>query len=134
MEIFNPFQIFTLEDTLRIAIALVILAGGFISILYVIWWGFLMILSGGNEEKIKPAVNHIRHAIIGLAFLIGGLFIFPTLMDLIGVPYGEYLRPKAVLSSISDLSDYIFGQTVDTSSPFQPAGSSDITPDFTQIP
>ena len=87
METFDPFQIFALEDVVRIGIALIILFAGILSVIFVIWGGFLMILSGGNEEKIKPAVNHIRHAIIGVIFLVATLFMFPTLMDLMGVPY-----------------------------------------------
>ena len=64
MESFNPFQIFALEDVVRYGIALIILFAGLLSVVFVIWGGFLMIISGGNEEKIKPAVNHIRHAIL----------------------------------------------------------------------
>ena len=64
-----------------------------------------MVVSGGDEEKIKKAVNHIRHAIIGIAFLLAVIFIFPTLMNLIGLPYGDYVRPQAIFDTISSLSD-----------------------------
>ncbi len=59
-----------------------------------------MIISGGDEEKIKKAVNHIRHAIIGIFFLVALLFVFPTFMDLIGLPYGEYAKPSAIFQTI----------------------------------
>lgn len=59
-----------------------------------------MILSGGNEEKIKPAVNHIRHAVIGVIFLIGILFIFPIIINLFGLSYGEYMKPRAIFATI----------------------------------
>lgn len=59
-----------------------------------------MIISGGDEEKIKKAVNHIRHAIIGMLFLLVLLFVFPTLMDLVGLPYGEYAKPTAIFETI----------------------------------
>lgn len=133
METFDPFQIFALEDVVRIGIALIILFAGILSVIFVIWGGFLMILSGWNEEKIKPAVNHIRHAIIGVIFLVATLFMFPTLMDLMGVPYGDYLRPRAVLDTIGWLSDRVFGTTIQTGD-FSDTPTDTLTPDFTQIP
>ncbi len=71
-----------------------------------------MIISGGKEEKIKPAVNFIRHAAIGIIFLFGVLYVFPILMDLIGIPYGEYAKPSAVFATISEIFDLIFGTNV----------------------
>ena len=133
METFDPFQIFALEDVVRIGIALIILFAGILSIVFIVWGGFLMIVSGGNEEKIKPAVNHIRHAIIGVIFLVATLFMFPTLMDLMGVPYGDYLRPRAVLETIGGLSDTLFGTTIQTGD-FSDTPTDSLTPDFTQIP
>ncbi len=67
-----------------------------------------MILSGGNEEKIKPAVNHIRHAAIGLVFLFAVLYIFPVILDLLGLPYGDYARPTAVFDTVSQIFGIIF--------------------------
>lgn len=46
MESFNPFQIFALEDVVRYGIALIILFAGLLSVIFVIWGGFLMIISG----------------------------------------------------------------------------------------
>ena len=54
-------------------------------------------------------MNHIRHAIIGILFLLLILFVFPTLMDLIGLPYGEYAKPSAIFQTIGEISDTIFG-------------------------
>ena len=59
-----------------------------------------MVISGGNEEKVKAAVNHIRHAFLGILFIIAVLYIIPPFFDLLGVEYGDYMRPRAVLDSI----------------------------------
>ena len=42
-----------------------------------------MVISGGSEEKVKAAVNHIRHAVIGILFIIAVLYIIPPFFDLL---------------------------------------------------
>lgn len=64
---------------------------------------------------------------------MAALFIFPTLMELIGVSYGEYLKPRAVLESIGALSDRLFGTAIEPSG--IPLPENEVSsPDFTQIP
>jgi len=104
----NIFQNFAFEDVMRIAIAVAVVVATLLALSYTIWGGFLMVVSGGDEEKIKKAVNHIRHAIIGVGFLLAVIFIFPTLMNLIGLPYGNYVRPQAIFDTMSSISDSIF--------------------------
>jgi len=99
------FQAYSIEEVMRTAIALIILVGAIISIGFVVWWGFLMILSAGNEEKVKSAVNHIRHAFLWVLFLVAALFVFPIFLDLLSVEYGDYLRPRSVFAQIWMLSD-----------------------------
>lgn len=53
---------------------------------------------------MKPAVNHIRHAVIGILFLVAILFILPVIVNLLGLPYGEYIKPKAIFDTISEVS------------------------------
>ncbi len=79
----EAFQTFEFNDILRVGIALIFLAAGMIAVLYSIWGGFLLITSGGKEEKVKPAVNHIRHAVLGIIVLMVVLFVAPTLTRLI---------------------------------------------------
>jgi hypothetical protein len=130
----NVFQAFEFETIISVWIALVVIFSGLLSIAFVIWGGFLMILSWGNEEKIKPAVNHIRHAIIGVGFILCVLFIFPTLMDLVGLPYWAYAKPSAVFDTIGQISGQIFGSPIDNSS-LNPSGSpsQSLPSDFSDI-
>jgi hypothetical protein len=62
---------------------------------------------------VKPAVNHIRHAFLGLIVLVIILFVIPRVFDLFGLDYGESLTPKAIFSNIRFISSKIFN----TSSP-----------------
>ncbi|MFA6259421.1 MAG: hypothetical protein WCX29_02325, partial [Candidatus Peribacteraceae bacterium] len=47
-------------------VALGLIIAAILSLIYIIVGGISFILSAGNEEKIKKAVNTIRFAIIGL--------------------------------------------------------------------
>ena len=126
------FDIIEFSELIRYGIALTVIFAALAAILYTIWGGFLIILSGGKEEKVKSAVNHIRHALIGIVFIIVVLYIFPLLMELIGLPYGEYARPSAVFQTIAEISDRIFGIDVGSntivpgSDSALPAGFSDL--------
>lgn len=104
----NVFDTMAIEDLIPFAIALVLIFAALLSIMYTIWGGFLMIISAGAEEKVKAAVNHIRHAFIGIAFILWVLYILPLLMKLSGIPYGEYMKPEAVFDTMTNLSDKIF--------------------------
>lgn len=92
-----------------------------------------MIISGWAEEKVKSAINHIRHSFIGIIFIIAILYIFPTFLDLLGLEYGDYMRPEAVFSNISRLSELVFGTTVDSSIDFQSSWDSTIPDDFSDF-
>jgi Type IV secretion system pilin len=113
----NFFQVFPIEDAFRIGVAVIVFLSGIISILYVIWWGFLMIISGGNEEKIKPAINHIRYAVIGILFIVGVLFVVPVFMNLIWLTYGDYAKPRAVFQTIQEISSKLLGTQTEVGFP-----------------
>lgn len=91
-----------------------------------------MIISGGNEEKIKPAVNHIRHAAIGLGVLITILYVFPIIMNLAGFPYGEYAKPSTVFATVGEIFDKIFGTSIDVSNGISPT-QSDLPANFSEF-
>ena len=90
-----------------------------------------MIISGGNEEKVKKAVNHIRHAAIWAVMIVAILYIFPTFLDLFWLEYGDYMRPSAVFRSIEWLSDTIFWQDISTMP--DNLGTPQITDDFSDL-
>ena len=126
------FDIIEFSELIRYGIALTVIFAALAAILYTIWGGFLIILSGGKEEKVKSAVNHIRHALIGIVFIIVVLYIFPLLMELIGLPYGEYARPSAVFQTIAEISDSIFGVDVGSST-IDPGSDSTLPAGFSDL-
>lgn len=65
---------------------------------------------------MKPAVNHIRHAFLGLIVLVIILFVVPKVLDLFGLQYGESLTPKAIFTNIRVISGKLFNNTASTDS------------------
>lgn len=120
------------SEIIRYAIALIVIFAALAAILYTIWGWFLMIISGGAEEKVKWAVNHIRHAFIGIIFILLVLYIVPVVTDLIGLPYGEYAKPSVVLGSIGEISDRVFDTDIG-STDMTPSSSSTLPSDFSNL-
>lgn len=128
--ILDPNQAYDIDDVVRIGVALVVLVSGFLSVLFIIWGGLMLILSGGKEEKVQPAINSIRYAVVGIIVVVLSLFVLPRLGDLLGLDISTYLAPKTIFSTIQDLSARIFGGS-SSSSLGLPGGSGQ---SFDQIP
>lgn len=43
----------------------------------------MLILSGGKDEKVKPAINSIRYAAVGLIVIILSIFVAPKVGDIL---------------------------------------------------
>jgi hypothetical protein len=114
----------SLADILRYAVAVIVFLSVILAILYSLWGGFLIITSWGNEEKVKPAVNHIRHAFLWLIVLVIILFVLPKVLDIFGLPYGNSLSPGAIFDSIREISANLFGGGSSSSSKLLDDGSS----------
>ena len=67
-----------------------------------------MILSAGKEDKVKSAVNYIRHALIGVFFLIIVLFVFSVIYSLVGLSYSDYSILLVIFDTISEITNRIF--------------------------
>ncbi len=37
----------------------------------------MLVLSGGKDDKVKPAINSIRYAVIGIIIIIISILILP---------------------------------------------------------
>jgi len=73
-------------DFVLLAISLFVLVAGLLSILFILWWGLLLILSWGKDDKIKPAINTIRFAVIWVVVTVLTIFLFPVFGRLLGSP------------------------------------------------
>lgn len=93
-----------------------------------------MITSGGKEEKVKPAVNHIRHAAIGVAVLMLILFVAPQIARILGLNYPDAIRPSNIFATIQEVSSSVFGGGVSSSNDsFSDSSNSSIGSDFTDL-
>ena len=69
----------------------------------------MLILSGGKDEKVKPAINSIRYSVIGLIVIVIALFIAPKIVEFMGLDnLKAYLGPDVIFTSIKDIANTIF--------------------------
>ena len=129
----DPSQVYELDDIIRVGIALVVLVSGFLSVIFIIWGGVMLILSGGKDEKVKPAVNSIRYAVVGLIVIILSIFVAPKVGDLLGLNVSKYISPKVVFSTIQDLSNKFFGSKNDIDISPGSNGNTTLPSDFSNL-
>jgi len=98
-------------DFILLAISLFVLFAGVFSIVFILWWGLLLILSGGKDDKIKPAINTIRYAVIWIVVTVLTIFLFPVLGGLLGLNVEQYARPERIFEKIESIWWKIFGQS-----------------------
>ncbi|MDD3145200.1 MAG: hypothetical protein PHV23_03755 [Candidatus Gracilibacteria bacterium] len=98
-------------DFVLLAISIFVLSAGIFSILFILWGGLLLILSGGKDDKIKPAINTIRYAVIGIIVTVFTIFVFPILGRLLGLDVEKYAEPKKIFQKIEELGTQIFGNS-----------------------
>ena len=89
-------------DMIATFVALGLIVASILSLVYIIVGGISFILSAGNEEKIKKAVNTIRFSIIGLVVAFIAFFAVSFIADLLGVPF------RLNFTTIADLMSEIF--------------------------
>ena len=107
-------------DFVLLWISLFVLASGILSIVFILWWGLLLILSGWKDDKIKPAINTIRFAVIGIVVTVLTIFVFPILGRLLGLDVERYAEPKRIFEKIQEIWNKIF------TSPNQTYNNNDI--------
>lgn len=96
-------------DFILLAISLFVLFAWVLSIVFILWWGLLLILSGGKDDKIKPAINTIRYAIIWVVITVLSIFLFPILGRLLGLDVEKYAKPDRIFETIETIWNKIFG-------------------------
>lgn len=89
-------------------ISLFVLASWILSIIFILWWGLLLILSWGKDDKIKPAINTIRYAVIGIVVTVLTIFVFPILGKLLWLDVEKYAEPKRIFEKIEEIWNKIF--------------------------
>lgn len=127
-------QVYEIDDIIRVSIALVVLVSGFMSVVFIIWGGVMLILSGGKDEKVKPAINSIRYAVLGIILIIISIFAAPKLGDLLGLRISDYVSPPTIFSTIQDLAGKLFGKkdSINLGGSSSPGGDS-LPADFSEL-
>ena len=129
----DPNQTYELDDIIRVGIALVVLVSGFLSVIFILWGGVMLILSGGKDEKVKPAINSIRYAVVGLIVIILSIFVAPKVGDLLGLNVSKYVSPKVIFATIQDLSAKFFGNKNDIDLSPGSSGGGTLPSDFSDL-
>jgi hypothetical protein len=125
--IINTSDSYTARDIIRVWISLVVLVAWLCAIIFIIWGWLMLILSGGKDEKVKPAINSIRYAVIGIIVIVIAIFVAPKVSQMLGLGDHDYLSPKSIFDMVKILMSRIFG-TWDTW--ISTWSSSDLPDDF----
>jgi len=101
-------------DLVQMFVVYAFIAAAGLSAVFIFIGGINFILSGGNDEKIKTAVNTIRYSIVGLIVTILS-FTFVTIVGRIfGLDFMSYLSYGKIRTSVSQLISSSQGETSTT--------------------
>lgn len=89
-------------DIVATFIALALIAASILCLVFIIIGGITFILSAGNEDKIKKAVQTIRYSIIGLIVTFVAFFAVAWISKLLDIPF------ELNFTTIIDLMQEIF--------------------------
>lgn len=95
-------------DFILLAISIFVLAASIFSIIFILWGGLLLILSWWKDDKIKPAINTIRYAVIWIVITVFTIFVFPILWRLLWLDVEKYAEPRRIFEKIEEIWTRIF--------------------------
>lgn len=94
-----------------LVISLFVLTAWLLSIIFILWWWLLLILSGWKDDKIRPAINTIRYAVIWVIVTVLTIFLFPIFGKLLWLDVDKYAQPKRIFEKIEYIWNIIFWNT-----------------------
>lgn len=119
-------------EMITTGVAIVVFVAVLCAVLFIVWWGVMLILSGGKDEKVKPAINSIRYSVIWLIVIVIALFIAPKIVEFMGLGgIQEYLAPNRIFASMKAIAANVFGGS--SVSPFSPGTTPNLNADFTNL-
>ena len=68
----------------------------------------MLILSGGKDEKVKPAINSIRYAVVGIIVIVIAIFVAPKVSEMLGLGTHQYLSPQNIFNTIKNYNVLFF--------------------------
>ncbi len=106
---------YTTMDLVQMFVVYAFIAAAGLSAIFVFIGGINFILSGGNDEKIKTAINTIRYAIVGLIVTILSFTAVTIVGRVFGLNFMSYLSYDKIRTSITQLIES--ANTSDTDTP-----------------
>lgn len=100
--IYTPENL-SLIDLVQMFVVYAFIIAGALSAFFIFFGGISFILSGGNDEKIRAAVNTIRYSIIGLIVTILSFTFVTILGRIFGLNFLDYLSFGEIKESINRL-------------------------------
>lgn len=94
---------YELTDLVQMGIVYAFIIAAALSAVFIFIGGVSFILSGGNEEKIKSAVNTIRYSIIGLIITILSFTFVMIVGRMFGLNLMDYISYEQIKNSINQL-------------------------------
>ncbi len=114
----------SIADLANLAFAIGILAAGILSVAYIFVGGISFILSGGQEDKIRQAINTIRYAVIGLIVTIGSIFIIQVVGYIFNFDLISILSWDRITELMGGLVDRIMNSGGSSQGPSLPTGGT----------
>ena len=108
----------TLSEIVTMFVVYAFIIAAALSAIYIFVGGMSFILSGGNEEKVKSAVNTIRYAIVGLIVTILSFFAVNVVGRMFGFNFLDYLSYGQIKANIEALMESGLGDTPSNTVPF----------------
>jgi uncharacterized BrkB/YihY/UPF0761 family membrane protein len=98
---------FNIIDLINLGIGLAITIAFALSVYYMFAGAISMILSGGQEDKIKEAVNTIRYAVIGLVITVLAVVFIFVIGNIFDINVKEYVNFDRILELLKGLFDRV---------------------------
>jgi len=97
---------------MTVGIAILLLIAIILTVVFVLWGGFLLVISGGDEHKVSPAINMIRYSAIGLLLMFVIILVIPAFSSAVGFEaVGQKFKPGTIFQTMRCVADRVFGKT-----------------------
>lgn len=100
----------SVPDLIQMVVVYAFLIAAALSAIFIFVGGISFILSGGNDEKIKQAVNTIRYAIVGLIVTILSFTLVTIVGRMFGFNFLEYISYAKIKNSVNQLTSSVSQQ------------------------
>ena len=97
---------FTVLELVQMFIVYAFIIAGALSAIFIFVGGVSFILSGGNDEKIKSAVNTIRYSIVGLIVTVLSFTFIMIVGRIFGLNLLDYISYDQIKCSINRLVEF----------------------------